>query len=155
MASSEERDVRQAVAAVEDLIDRAVRATIEDRSPEPGRQVVAAVREIDAGAAPQDRSGPVELIATLQLVGRLSAAREAEDRPADLVDTALAWVGEHLGGRYRARARYVSGLLESAGAAADVPHHRTALRDDFLPAMVWLVAGVDAAAAARARAEAL
>jgi hypothetical protein len=62
------------------------------------------------------------------------------------VAAALGWVEEALGRRCRARAAFVSPLLVTPDAADDVARYRDALRGEFLPALLWLVAGADQAA---------
>jgi hypothetical protein len=79
-------------------------------------------------------------MATLALVRWLSLAREELDRP-DLAEEALAWIEASVGRRYRARANYVAGVLRSEEGAMGIMDHLDALRDDFLPALVWLLAG--------------
>ena len=53
----------------------------------------------------------------------------------------LAWIEDALGTRYRARARYTSGALRSEQDAAEIMMYAQALGDDFLPSLVWLIAG--------------
>lgn len=134
----------QAVTAVEELLDRALAATVADRSPAPARETAALIERMDARVDDEDVDGPIELLATLTLVGRLAAARDA---PGDPVAGALGWVEAALGKRCRARAAFVSPLLVSEDAADDVARYREALRGEFVPALLWLVAGAGQAAA--------
>jgi hypothetical protein len=151
VASRVEREMVQAVTAVEELLDRAVAATVADRSPAPARETAALVERMDARAEDADVDGPIELLATLTLVGRLAALRDAPADGTDRVAAALTWVEEALGRRCRARAAFVSALLVTEDAADDVARYRDALRGEFLPALLWLLAGADQAAGTPAR----
>jgi hypothetical protein len=53
----------------------------------------------------------------------------------------MAWVQDALGTRCRARARYTSGALRSEQDAGEIMLYAQALGDDFLPSLVWLIAG--------------
>jgi len=136
------REVDLAVEAIGDLLIKAVQATVTDREPDPARECVAEFVAIDDRVAPDDDGGPTELMATLTLVQWLSAAREElSDRPGR-VDGVLAWIEDALGRRYRARARYTAGTLESEAGARESMEYARALQEDFLPSLIWLVAGV-------------
>lgn len=141
---SRKRDSQQIELAAETIsgaLVEVVQSTIDDRTPEPSRGLIAEFLEIDDRAAPGDSGGPTELMTTLIVIRWLSLARKAlADRP-DRVEQVLAWIETALGRRYRARARYTSGILESDSAAADTMEYADALRDDFLPSFVWLLAG--------------
>lgn len=140
----ETREIEQAAAAIGELLLTAVEATIAERSPVPAQQCTARFVEIDARAAPENDGGPAQLMATLTLVRLLSLVREEVADP-ERVEKALGWVGEALGTRYAARARYVTGVLESEAAVGDVPAVRGVLRAEFIPALVRLLAGAVAA----------
>lgn len=141
---SRKRDLRQveeATEAIGDLLVDAVRMTVAEHTPEPARECVRHFRDIDAHAAPGDESGPAQLMATLTLVRWLSLIRrELADRP-QRVDEVLGWIEESLGPRYRARARYTAGALRSEDEAGEITTYLPALQEDFLPTLVWLVAG--------------
>jgi hypothetical protein len=138
----EEQELERAAEAVGGLLMEAVQATIADRTPDPSRECVAEFLSIDDKVAPEDDGGPTELVATLTLVQWLSAARnELLDRPGR-VEEALGWIEEAMGRRYRSRARYTCGALESADGARESMEYAAALQDDFLPSMIWVVAGV-------------
>ncbi|QJY49231.1 hypothetical protein [Pseudonocardia broussonetiae] len=135
------REIAKAAEAIGDLLYRAVEATLEEPSPDPGRQATAQFVELDARAVPDGDGGPAQLMATLTLVRLLSLVREAvADRP-DRVEEALGWITERMGKRYSARARYVTGVLESEADTADVPAKRQVLMSEFLPSLVWLLTG--------------
>jgi hypothetical protein len=137
----DEDQVRQVATAVENLVAEAIKATVEHRSPEPARECVAELLRIDERAAPTDRSGPAQLMATLALVKWAGLVRnELADRPGQ-VDESLAWIEDALGTRYRARARYLSAALRSDEAASEITAYRRALQDQFLPSFIWLLAG--------------
>ena len=143
MASKKElQEAEQAIASIGELLIEAVQATIEHRSHEPARPAVGVFRDIDARAAPDSDSGPAQLMAMLTLVRWTTVLRgELAEHPQP-VDDALAWIEENLGKRYRARAGYASPLMRDQDAAADVATYQRALREEFLPALIWLVAGV-------------
>ena len=63
------------------------------------------------------------------------------DRP-DRTDRALDWIEEHLGRRYRSRARYTIAPLTSIEDARETSHYVDALGNDFLASMVWAAAAV-------------
>lgn len=142
MVSKRELDeVEQVAGAVWELLASAVQATIEMRSHEPARECAREFLDIDASAAPDDSSGPAQVLATMTLIRRLTVVREeTADRP-QRVEEVLAWVADTLGRRYAARARYVAGALESETGAAEVTDARRALQEEFLPALIWLLAG--------------
>lgn len=143
--TSETREMEQAAATVGDLLADAVRATIEHRVPGAAREAVAELVGVDARAAPESGGGPAQLLGMLTLVRWLGLVREETPDRTERVEEALDRVAELLGPRYRARARYVAGPLRSEEAAAEIEHGQTALQGEFLPALVWLVAGAVAA----------
>ncbi|GAA2556059.1 hypothetical protein [Pseudonocardia hydrocarbonoxydans] len=135
------REIAQAAEAIGDLLQRAVEATLEEPAPEPARQAAAQLYDVDSRAVPESDNGPAQLMATLTLVRLLSLVREATpDRP-ERVEEVLGWIGTAMGKRYAARARYVAGVLESEAATADVPGVRQVLMTEFVPSLVWLLAG--------------
>ncbi len=142
MATKREMDeVEQVAGAVWELLLAALTASIETGSHEPARGCAGEFVDIDATAAPDTDSGPAQVLATMSLVRRLTVVREATaDRP-ERVEEVLGWIAEHVGKRYAARARYVAGPLESETGAAEIMSARPALQADFLPALIWLLAG--------------
>ena len=142
MSKADEREFQQVAEAITALLAEAVKETVEQRSPEPARECVAGLVDLDRHAAPEDEGGPAELMATLALVRWAGLARVelGEDHPG-WVEDVLAWVEETLGKRYRARARYTSGALRSEEEAGEIMIYAGALREDFLPSLVWLIAG--------------
>jgi hypothetical protein len=138
---SDRRLVEGLAQAVGDELLVAVSRTVEDPTPDSARSCTRELLESDRRSAPDGRGGAVELTATLALVRWLSLAREElADRP-ERVDEVLTWIEDALGKRYRARARYTSGALQSEDGASEVMEYRKALQEDFLPSLVWLVAG--------------
>jgi hypothetical protein len=142
VSKAEERQFQQVAEAITALLAEAVKETLEQGSPEPARECVAELVDIDRHAAPEEEGGPAELMATLALVRWAGLARleVGEGRPG-WVEDVLGWVEETLGKRYRARARYTSGALRSEEEAGEIMIYAGALRDDFLPSLVWLMAG--------------
>lgn len=139
----------QLAAAVENLMAEAVRATLEERSPEPVQSCVRHLLAMDERAS-SDESHPVQLIATLTLLRwtrlvRLELGDRADDPAEDIgvvdIERALAWTEEALGQRYRVRAAYVSGAIRNEETMAESMAYRRALRDQFLPALLWLITG--------------
>jgi hypothetical protein len=137
----EEREIQQVADALIGLLAEAVRETIAQRSPQPARECIAELLDVDRHVAPEDTGGPAELMATLGLIRWAGLARQQlADRPG-WVEAALDWVGDALGRRCRARARYTSGALRSEDEAGEIMMYAEALREDFLPSLVWLIAG--------------
>ena len=137
----DERQVQQVAEAITGLLAESVKETIAQRSPEPARECVRELLAIDRAAAPEEAGGPAELMATLGLIRWAGLARiELGARPG-WVEEVLAWIKDELGSRYRARARYTSGALRGDAEAAEIMLYSQALGDDFLPSLVWLVAG--------------
>lgn len=135
------REVEEAAETIGGLLRRAVEATIADRVPDRAREAVGEFLTIDASAAPDSGSGPAQLLATLTLSRWLGLVREElADRP-DRVEQVLGWIEDNVGRRFRARARYTSGVLESEAAAGEITTYRAGLGDDFLASLIWLVAG--------------
>lgn len=145
-----EREIQAVAEAVTGLLAEAVKETIGQRSPQPARECTAELVAVDRRAAPDDDGGPAELMATLGLVRWAALAREELGQPEPVddgtepewIERVLAWIEEALGKRYRARSRYVAGALRSEAAAGEIVLYTNALREDFLPALIWLIAGV-------------
>ncbi len=142
MSKRYEQQIEQVAQAVTGLLTDAVQETIEQRSPEPARQCIARLLHLDREAAPDDESGPAELMATLGLVRWAGLARRDVGERPGWIEEVLAWIEESLGRRYRARARYTSGALRSDEDASEIMIYSDALQDDFLPSLIWLIAGV-------------
>jgi hypothetical protein len=136
------QQIQQVAEAVTGLILEAIRATIEQRSPEPARECIGELISVDRAAVPDEGGGPAELMATLSLVRWATLVRVGVGEQPDWIAAALAWVEQTLGPRYRARSRYTSGALRSEEEAAEVMMYRESLRGDFLPSLLWLIAGV-------------
>ncbi|MBW0117836.1 hypothetical protein [Pseudonocardia abyssalis] len=135
------REIAQAAEAIGDLLYRAVEATLEDPAPEPARQAAAQLYDVDSRTVPESDSGPAQLMGTLTLIRLLGLVRESTaDRP-ERVDEVLGWITESMGKRYAARAKYVTGVLRSETDTADVPGMRQVLMTEFVPSLVWLLAG--------------
>lgn len=139
LSKRERQQVEEAAEAVVEVLRESVRATVADPGPGHARQVVGGLLTMDQRADAQD--GPARLMTTYTLLGWLTAVRaELSDRP-ERVDTVLGWIGENVGSRYRARARYTSAALRSDDEAGEIVEYLEALGDDFLPSLVWLLAG--------------
>lgn len=120
----------------------AVDETLLTHTPHPSRDRIAVTLDIGRAAEPDEDGRTTRLMVTLILIRWLSVARaKFADRP-DRVADALTWIEDTLGKRYAARARYTSAVLRDEEGASEVLQYREALGDDFLPALVWLLAGV-------------
>ncbi|MFC4949667.1 hypothetical protein [Pseudonocardia sp. GCM10023141] len=142
---SDQHNVEEMAAQLADRLISAVAETLAQRSPEPGRERVSATLAIGRAAEPEGDGRTTRLMVTLILIRWLSVARAKLDDEPDRVERALGWVEEALGKRYRARARYTAPVLQSEEGATEILQYRDALGDDFLPSLVWLLAGVVAA----------
>jgi hypothetical protein len=142
-SKKEQRAFEEVAGIIGGLLRTAVAATVADPAPDPAREAVTEFLDIDENAdSVNPAGGPAELLATLTLVRWHSLAREElADRP-QRVEEVLAWIEVNLGRRYRARARYTSPIMESEEGAREIVVYRDALEEEFLPTLVWLLAGV-------------
>lgn len=123
----------------------AVAQTLTEREPAPSRTLIGLTLEIGRLSEPDGEGKTTRLMVTLILIRWLSVARaKLEDRP-ERVDAALGWIEETMGKRFAARARYTAPALRDEEGASEILRYREALGDDFLPSLVWLLAGVVAA----------
>jgi hypothetical protein len=123
------------------LLD-AVTETIRSGSPEPARQHIGVIAQVDL-SLPDREPPPGQTLALFTLIRWVSRpTRDEAFRPDP--DALLEWIGEHVGRRYRARARYLIGVLEPGGVQEAVSLYADALGPDFLPALVWIAAGLTA-----------
>ncbi len=135
------QEIERAAEMVGGMLQTAVELTVNEPTPDPARQIIGELVNLDRRAAPDSENGGAQVLAMLIMVRRLALVREQLADQPDRVEKVLGWIEESLGRRYRARSRYTSGPLESEAAAADISTYRPALRDDFLPTLVWLLAG--------------
>lgn len=134
--------VEQAYGLVAETLAAAVRETIERHDPEPARDAVRRLTAIDDEMPAGDEPPPGWSLAFLVLADWFDVARtRLADRP-DRTDRALDWIEEHLGRRYRSRARYTIAPLTSIEDARETSHYVDALGNDFLASMVWAAAAV-------------
>lgn len=137
----QQRNIEQAAGAVAEVLRQTVVATITDGTPEHARQAVREILAYDRRFQATGGGGPASSILVYTLMGWLGHVRVAlADRP-EAVDEVLAWIEESLGRRYRARARYTSVILRMDTPSDEVANYMEALRDDFLPSLIWLLAG--------------
>ncbi|MEJ3655277.1 hypothetical protein WEH80_20110 [Actinomycetes bacterium KLBMP 9759] len=130
-----------AAAMLAERLIAAVEETVEEGSPEPGRTRVERLLELGLKVESDEEGRTTELMVTLILVRWLSVVRERLVDEDDRVERVLGWVDTTLGHRYAARARYTSAVLHDEARAPEIMGYRKALRDDFLPSLVWLLAG--------------
>jgi hypothetical protein len=127
--------------SIEDLLREAVAETIATGSPQPARDGVEALVDVDEELGLADVGPPPAQGTALVVLGSwlLQPAREgvvAEPEPL------LDWIGSHLGARYRARARYMTGMLGPDTGQEAVSLYAGALGDDFLPTLIWIAAAL-------------
>lgn len=134
-------DVEGAYRLVSDVLADAVRETLAEPGPEPARVAVRRLTAVDRDV-PEDATPPGWSLAFLVLADWYDAARTALADTDDRADRALGWVEQHLGHRYAARARYTVTPLVDPADARETSHYVDALGPDFLPTMVWTVAGL-------------
>lgn len=142
MASKRQRQqLDQAADAVAQALRQAVHNTVSTGDPEPARQTINELAEIDHRSARGSDGRAARMMAMYTLLSWLAMVRDALDDRPQRVDEVLGWIGQTLGQRYRSRARYTSGSLHSDAAADEIAHYMDALRADFLPSLIWLLAG--------------
>ncbi|ANY08406.1 hypothetical protein [Pseudonocardia sp. HH130630-07] len=137
----QDTDIEDAYRLVSDVLAGAVRETLAAPGPDPAR---FAVRQLTANdeETSDDSPPPGWSLAFLVLADWYDAARETlADRP-DRGERALGWVEQQLGRRFAARARYTVTPLVDPASALETSHYVDALGPDFLPTMVWTVAGL-------------
>jgi hypothetical protein len=131
-----------------DELEAAVEHTLVERSTEPARALAERIMDTDLAMADDlDEEGdsegaPGTPIAFAILAGWLSAARD-DHADAQIADRVLAWVHSSLGPECARLATPAAGIL-GAAANGDLTVQQLAdeLQEDFLPALVWLTAGV-------------
>ncbi|MGQ0573477.1 MAG: hypothetical protein ACT4RN_04640 [Pseudonocardia sp.] len=137
----QQKDVVRAAEAVSGALRDAVQATITDRSPEPARETVVEIVEAGSRSPTADGGNPAAIMTTYVLLHWVTMVREALVDEPDRVAEILAWVEENLGRRYRLRARYTSVALDGAAGVEEIAEYARALGADFMPSIVWLLAG--------------
>jgi len=139
--NQQQQDVVRAAEAVSDALRDAVQATISAKDPEPARATVLTIAQTGSRSLDAEGGNPAAMMTTYLLLQWLSAVREElADRP-DRVAEILTWVEEHLGKRCRLRARYTSVALEGDDGVGEIAEYAGALGADFMPSMIWLLAG--------------
>ena len=137
----QQADVMRAAEAVSDALRDAVQATITEKAPDPARDTIEAIVETGSRSTTADGENPAAMVTTYVLLHWLTLVREALlDRP-DRVEEILAWVEENLGNRYRLRARYTAAALDGPGGIDEIAEYAGALGADFMPSIIWLLAG--------------
>lgn len=137
----QQADVMRAAEAVSDALRGAVQATITEKTPDPARDTTAAIVETGSRSPTGDGDNPAAMMTTYVLLHWLTLVRDALlDRP-DRVEEILGWVEENLGRRYRLRARYTAAALDEASGIDEIAEYVDALGADFMPSIIWLLAG--------------
>lgn len=137
----QQADVARAAEAVAGALREAVQATIAEQSPEPARQMVLEIAASGGQSKTEDGGNPAAMMTTYLLLHLLSLVREELAEQPDRVAEILTWVEANLGKRYRLRARYTSVALESAPGVDEIAAYVHALGSEFMPSMIWLLAG--------------
>ncbi|MPZ65572.1 MAG: hypothetical protein GEU83_08650 [Pseudonocardiaceae bacterium] len=134
------RELDKMVEAMEGLLLDAVGETLDSGLPAPARDRIARVIEID-DEVDSFESGPPpgQTFALIILTSWLSTPMAGHRADADEV---LDWIGDNLGARYRARAKYVIGMLDPNSAAETVQLYGDALADDLLPTLIWIASAL-------------
>ncbi|MFP5023416.1 hypothetical protein [Pseudonocardia phyllosphaerae] len=138
---SDDAELAEAYRLVSDTLAGAVRETLASPGPDPARFAIRRLTAVDEDV-PADATPPGWSLAFLVLADWFDAARTALADADDRGDRALAWIGEHLGPRYAARARYTITPLVDPDNARETSHYIDALGVDFLASMVWTVAAL-------------
>jgi hypothetical protein len=137
-----DREMAEAVELVGDTIEDAIRETLEQRSPEPARAAIEQLTQVDDEFTLAGEPPPGWTMGYITLVQwARSAAGALADRPDRAADV-LTWIENHIGRRYAARARYTVGMIGDADNSDEIALYLDALRDDFLPTLVWIMAAV-------------
>lgn len=140
---TDDHDVDAMIEEIADLLERTIARTLETGSPEPARSVFARIVEVDEDVtAFSGEMPPGQLFALVTLARWLTVVRPGPE--SAVADEVLCWIGEHLGPRYRARARYLVGVLDPATATETVQLYADALADDFQPTLIWIAAALTA-----------
>lgn len=136
-----EAGIEDAYRLVSDVLEGAVRETLAEPGPEPARFAVRQLTSVD-DELPDEATPPGWSLAFLVLADWYEAARTALADDEQRAERALGWVAEHLGRRFAARARYTVTPLVDLANARETSLYVEALGEDFLPTMVWTVAGL-------------
>ncbi|MBC3190863.1 hypothetical protein H7X46_07285 [Pseudonocardia sp. C8] len=134
-------DIEDAYRLVSDVLAGAVRETLAEPGPDPARFAVRQLTAVD-DELPEEATPPGWSLAFLVLADWYDAARTALSGTDDRAERALGWIERNLGRRYAARARYTITPLVDPANARETSLYVEALGEDFLPTMVWTVAGL-------------
>jgi hypothetical protein len=141
---------------VEDLLELltdellgVVAATIEQGSGEPARVIAAQIMQTDLAMADEvdetedeDDGSPGVSLAFAVLAGWLSAARE-DCADVQMASRVGAWIERNLGAELARVAGRAAGILgDDSARRLTVQELADELDADFLPALIWLTAGV-------------
>jgi hypothetical protein len=138
---SDDREFEMVLGSIEDLLREAVVETIATGSPESARDRVEELVDVDEGLGLVDSGPPPAQGTALLVLGNWLLQPVRQGAPAD-PEPLLDWIGSHLGARYRARARYMAGMLDPDDGHEAVALYAEALGDDFLPTLIWIAAAL-------------
>ena len=129
------------------LLRETVATTLEHLDPSIARARLARVAEIDAEIEAEglDDRAPGQWFADLALTTWLMTAGRSREG-GGLAQSVLAWVAANLGPVGSALERIAVGLLDEPHDMEAIEGAIDELDDDFLPSLVWLVAGAVAVA---------
>ena len=136
-----EAGIEEAYHLVSDVLAGAVRETLAEPGPDPARFAVGQLTAVDK-ELPEETTPPGWSLAFLVLADWYEAARTALADTDDRAERALGWIERNLGRRYAARARYTVTPLVDPADARETSLYVEALGEDFLPTMIWTVAGL-------------
>jgi hypothetical protein len=151
----EDLDIAEVVDMLAVQLEAIVQETVTRLSPEPARLLADRVAEADQVAIEYDDADPDDLggvegvpgvsMAFAILAAWISGAREELDTP-DLADTVLDWITAQLGEPAAGLARRAVGILGAPDAPGQTVNQLADdLGRDFIPAILWLAAGLVAA----------
>lgn len=140
VSRTENRELDAMIEAMERLLRDAVAETLELGSPAPARDRIARVTEIDDEVASFEPGPPPGQTFALVILTSWLCTPVAGHR-AD-ADDVLDWIGDNLGTRYRARAKYMIGMLDPDSAPETVRLYGDALAEDFLPTLIWIASAL-------------
>jgi hypothetical protein len=122
-------------------LEKAVAATLATHSPGPARDFAGQVARADLAATPEGTGGENDVLGLSVVFFVVACWITALHRGAfggSPVLTAVDWAGRHLGAECAAQARRVAGAISPAGEGHEVSGI------EFVPALVWLAAGLAA-----------
>jgi hypothetical protein len=150
----DEFDVDDLFNLLAEELEEVVAATIQERSPVPARLLTARVMQTDIDVTTEAQlsdhadegegeGAPGTSVAFAVLAGWLSSAREQHAADSRMADRVLAWIDHNVGTEYAQIAVKATRIIGGeAHGGTTVQELADTLETDFLPALIWLTAGV-------------